>query len=77
MSELNLSECVHKHMSLISKEVNNLINIMPGTPTEKEIAYYILIQYYEAMVEYLNTQERMNFVAKTFCEMVEKEKKGE
>lgn len=70
-----LFDSITEHMVKTTYTINNLLSCLPGTPEEKESAFVILTQYYEAIVEHLKAAESMNFASRTLYDMQEEERK--
>ena len=70
-----LFDYITEHMVKTTDDINNLLYHLPGTPEEKETAFVILTQYYEAIVEHLRAAESMNFASRTLYDMQEEERK--
>lgn len=70
-----LFDYITEHMVETTHVIDNLLFHLPGTPEEKEPAFVILAQYYEAIVEHLNAAESMNFASGTLYDMQEEERK--
>ena len=69
-----LLDYVTEHMVKTTYAINNLLSSLPGTSEEKEAAFVILTQYYEAVVEHLNAAESMNFAYRTLYDMHKEER---
>lgn len=74
MNNPSLFEYLMKHITNTTKTINDFLDDMPGTPEEKQMAYSVIIQYYEAIVQHLNGAEAMNVAACTLYDMWEEEK---
>lgn len=70
-----LFDYITEHMVKTTYAINNLLSSLPGTVEEKESAYNVLIQYYEAIVEHLNASEKMNYASRTLYDIQEEERK--
>lgn len=70
-----LLDYVTEHMVKTTHTINDLLSHLPGTPEEKETAFVILTQYYEAVVEHLNAAESLNFASGTLYKYKEEERK--
>ena len=71
----SLFEYITQHMTKTTYTIDDFLYHLPGTPEEKESAYNVLIQYYEAIVEHLNASEKMNYASRTLYDIREEERK--
>ena len=69
-----LLDYITGHMVKTTHIIDNILFHFPGTLEEKESAFVILTQYYEAIIEYLKAAESMNFASQTLHDMREEEK---
>ena len=69
-----LLDYITGHMVKTTHIIDNLLFHFPGTLEEKESAFFVLTQYYEAIIEYLKAAESMNFASQTLHDMREEEK---
>lgn len=69
-----LFDYITAHMTKTTHVIDNLLFHFPGTLEDKESAFLILTEYYEAVVEHLKAAESINFACRTLHDMQKEER---